>query len=282
MGGGMCRRLLAAGHQVMGYNRTRSRAEALAPLGLRVAVSPRAVAEFSEVTFSMVTDTAALQAVTGGEEGILAGLQPGRVYVDMSTVSPAASREVAAQVEARGAHMLDAPVSGSIATLEAGQLSIMVGGGPQVLERVKPYLLDIGPTVNHVGGHGQAVAMKIATNLGLFTQMLAYSEAVLLAEKAGISREMAVRVLLNSVAASPMLKYRGPFVLEMPEEAWFNVDMARKDAGLALELGRELGVPLPTTALTNEFLAAAKGMGYADEDFAAVFKALARMAGVEE
>lgn len=281
MGGRIARRLLDAGHTVVGWNRTESRALWLIDAGMGWAESPRAVAELSDVVFSMVTDTKALRDVTSGPEGIVAGLRPDSVYVDMSTVAPAVSQDVAAQVRAKGASMLDAPVSGSVVTLESGQLSIMVGGETEAFERVKPYLLDIGPKLTHVGENGLAVAMKIATNLSLPVQMLAFSEGVLLAEKSGIRRETAVEVLLNSVMASPMVKYRGPFVLEMPEEAWFDVNMMQKDLNLALELGRQLDVPLPTTALTNELLTAARAMGLEDEDFAALFKVLAKMAGVE-
>ena len=279
MGGRMVKRLLDAGFPVVGYNRTRAKARWLAEAGMKVAASPREVAEGCEVVFSMVTDTKALAAVTGGDEGILAGLRPGAVYVEMSTVSPEAIRALGAQVAARGAAMLDAPVSGSVATLEQGQLSFMVGGDPAVLDRVRPHLGAIGPTITHVGALGLAVTMKIATNLGLAVQMAAFSEAVLLAEKAGIARERAVEVLLRSVIASPMVKYRGPFVLGMPAEAWFDVGMMQKDLGLALELGRRLGVPLPTTALTGELLAAAQGLGLGRHDFAVVFDVLAHLSG---
>ncbi len=178
--------------------------------------------------------------------------------------------------------MLDAPVSGSVITLEEGKLSIMVGGDAKVLEKVKPILQDIGPKVTHVGKNGLAVTMKIATNLSLAVQMLAFSEGVLIAEKSGIQRETAVEVLLNSVIASPMVKYRGPFVLDMPEEAWFNVDMMQKDMSLALELGRQLDIPLPTTAVTNEFLTAARGMGMQEKDFAILFEVLSQMSGVRK
>lgn len=280
MGSRMAKRLLDAGHSVTGYNRTKSKARWLIDAGMRWAESPRAVAEASEVVFSMVTDTRALEAITSGEGGIIAGLRPGTLYVDMSTVSPEASRALAKQVAARGAAMLDAPVSGSVVTLEQGNLSIMAAGEPEAFERVKPYLLDIGPKVNYVGANGLAVTMKIATNLSLATQMLAYSEGVLIAEKSGIKRDVAVEVLLNSVMASPMVKYRGPFVLKMPDEAWFDVNMMQKDMQLALELGKQLDVPLPTTGLTNEFLTAARGMGYEEQDFAALFDVLAKMAGV--
>jgi 3-hydroxyisobutyrate dehydrogenase-like beta-hydroxyacid dehydrogenase len=280
MGGRVARRLLHAGHDVRGYNRTPAKAAWLVDEGLQLCDSPRQVAERSQVVFCMVTNTQALEAVVLGPDGILAGLGPGKVLVDMSTVSPEASRGIAAKVRARGAQMVDAPVSGSVSTLEAGQLSIMVAGERSVFEAVKPVLLDIGPSVDYVGENGKAVQMKIAINLCLAVQMVAFSEAVLVAEKGGISREDAVAVLLKSVIASPMLKYRGPFVLDLPEEAWFDVDMMQKDMLLALESGRRLDVPLPTSAVANEMLTAARGMGLAAKDFAAVFEVLARMSGL--
>jgi 3-hydroxyisobutyrate dehydrogenase-like beta-hydroxyacid dehydrogenase len=229
----------------------------------------------------MVTNTQALEAVCGKPDGILAGLGPGKVYVDMSTVSPAASRALADRVRATGADMLDAPVSGSVATLEQGKLAVMAGGSDETFARVEPILRDVGPTVTHVGGNGQAVLMKIAHNLQLAVQMLAFSEGVLLAEKGGIDRGVAVRVLTESAIASPMVKYRGPFVLEPPDEAWFDVNMMQKDMLYALEAGRELDVPLPTTAVANEYLTAARSLGLERQDFAAVFEVLARLAGVD-
>ncbi len=281
MGSRMVQRLLAAGHTVTGYNRTKSKAQWLLNAGMKWGDSPRAVAQAAEVTITMVTNTEALQAVTSGADGILAGLTAGKIYIDMSTVSPAASRELAKQVQAKGAQMLDAPVSGSVSTLEEGKLSIMVGGPRETFERSKPILEAIGPKVTHVGGNGLAVSMKIATNLSLAVQMLAFSEGVLLAEKSGITRQTAIEVLLNSVIASPMVKYRGPFVLDMPDEAWFDVNMMQKDLLLALEMGRQLDVPLPSTAITNELLTAARGMGLAEKDFAILFEVLARMAGLK-
>lgn len=282
MGGRMAKRLIDAGHTVTGYNRTKSKATWLIEAGMHWAETPGAVVEAADVIFSMVTNTKAVLAVTGGPDGVLASLKPGKIYVDMSTVSPAMSRELAAKVADTGAHMLDAPVSGSVETLEMGKLSIMVGGDQAIFEQIKPILLDIGPKATYVGENGLAVTMKIATNLSLAVQMLAFSEGVLLAEKSGIQRETAVEVLVNSVIASPMVKYRGPFVLGMPEEAWFNVNMMQKDMNLALELGQQLDVPLPTTATTNEFLTAARGMGLVEEDFAIIFEVLASMAGLKK
>ena len=228
----------------------------------------------------MVTNAAALQAIADGPGGVLAGISKGKVLVDMSTVSPATSRTLAERIRERGADMIDSPVSGSVVTLQQGKLSVMVGGRRETFDRVKPLLEDIGPKVTYVGDNGLALAMKIATNLNLAVQMLAFSEGVLLAEKSGIARETAVEVLTNSAVASPMIQYRGPFVLQQPEEAWFDVNMMQKDMLLALEMGRQLDVPLPTAAVSNEFLTAARGMGYAKQDFAVMFDVLARMSGV--
>jgi 3-hydroxyisobutyrate dehydrogenase-like beta-hydroxyacid dehydrogenase len=282
MGGGIARRLLEAGHEVHGYNRTREKARPLEELGLVLEESPRAVVESADIVLSMVTNVAALRAVAEGDDGILAGLMPGKIWIDLTTAAPAVSRELAAQARDRGADMVDAPVSGSVSTLEEGRLSIMVGGRPETFAQVEPILRDVGPKVTHVGDNGQALLLKIAINLSLQVQMVAFSEGLLLAEKDGIDREVALDVMLSSVIASPMLKYRGPFVLEQPEEAWFNVDMMQKDMLLALDLGRELDVAMPTTAISNELLTAARGMGLAHHDFAVVFEVLARMAGVPE
>ena len=280
MGGRMVKRLLDAGHAVVGYNRTREKARWLEALGMQAAATPREVAARGAVVFSMVANTEALRTVTQGPDGILAGLRGDGIYVEMSTVSPEAVRALGAEVAARGAGMLDAPVSGSPVTLEAGQLSFMVGGDAAVLERARPYLTAIGPTITHVGALGLAVTMKIALNLALPVQMLAFSEAVLLAEKAGIARERAVEVVLRSVTASPMLKYRGPFVLGMPAEAIFDVPMMLKDLGLALDLGRRNGVTLPGAALTGEVLTAARAQGLGHYDFAVLFDVLAGLAGL--
>ena len=279
MGEEMARLLLEAGHSVTGYNRTKSRAQWLLELGMLWGNTPRGMAQAADVTLSMVRDTEALLAVTGGPDGLIAGLGPGKYYIDMSTVSPAASKQLAVQAAEAGAKMFDAPVSGSLVTLQAGQLSFMVGGDQEALEDIRPILQDIAPTVDYVGANGLAAMMKVAVNLNLPVQILAFSESLLLAEKMGISRELATKVLLNSVVASPALKYRFPMVLDMPEEPLFDVDMIQKDLKLALDAGAELKVPLPTTAITNQFLNAAQGMGVADKDFVILFDILRRLAG---
>ena len=256
MGGNMVDLLMAKGHKVTGYNRTASKAEWLVKKGMTLAASPKAVAQAADVIFVMVTNSAADEAVMNGPDGLLGAMAPGKVVVDMSTVSPAVSRALAAKVREKGGHKA-------------------------TFDKIKPILDDVGPKVTHVGDNGLALVMKIATNLSLAVQMLAFSEGVLLAEKSGIPRETAVDVLMHSVIASPMVIYRGPFVLKMPAEAWFNVNMMQKDMLLALELGRQLDVPLPTTAITNELLTAARAMGLVEEDFATIFKVLAKMSGVK-
>jgi 3-hydroxyisobutyrate dehydrogenase-like beta-hydroxyacid dehydrogenase len=280
MGSRLARRLLAAGHQVTGWNRTADKARDLVAAGLIMAKSPRVAAKGAEAVFTMVTDDAALRAVALGADGIVAGLPAGAVLLEMSTVSAAVVRELEGPVTARGAMLLDVPVSGSTITVEQGQASFIVGGDTEALERVRPWLLAMGTAVTHVGPLGLAKTMKVATNLGLAVQMLAFSEAVLLAEKAGIARERAVEALLKSVVASPMVKYRGPFVLgQMPTDAWFKVGMIQKDLQLALDAARAAGVPLPLTSVTQEWMTAARGMGLGDYDFAIVFDVLARLAG---
>ena len=280
MGSQMVARLLEKGHTVTGYNRTRAKGQWLIDKGMKWADTPRAVAEAADITFAMVTNAAAITAITDGSDGIIAGLSAGKFFIDMSTVSPEVSRATAAKVRAKGADMVDAPVSGSVITLQQGKLSVMVGGRLETFERVKALLLHIGPKVTHVGDNGLALAMKIAVNLSLAVQMLAFSEGVLLAEKSGIRREVAVDVLTHSAVASPMIQYRGPFILEQPEEAWFDCNMMQKDMLLAMELGRQLKVPVPTTAVSNEFLTAARGMGWEKKDFAVMFDVLAHMSGV--
>jgi len=281
MGGGVARRLLAAGHELHGWNRTPEKAAPLVAEGLVLEQSPRAVAEQADVVFTMVTNVPALRSVAEGEDGIIAGLGPGKVWVDMTTAAPAVSRELAERVRETGADMVDAPVSGSVSTLEEGRLSIMVGGNEETFRRVEPILLDIGPKVTRVGDNGQALLLKIAINLSLHVQMVAFCEGLLLAEKDGIDREVALDVMLGSVIASPMLKYRAPFILDMPDEAWFNVNMMQKDMLLALEAGRQLDVPMPTTAITNELLTTARAMGLEHNDFAVVYEVLAEMAGLK-
>ncbi|HTW85532.1 MAG TPA: NAD(P)-dependent oxidoreductase [Candidatus Sulfotelmatobacter sp.] len=280
MGAGMAERLLDAGFPLTGWNRTRAKAERFATRGMAVAGSPREVAERSDLIISMVTDNAALNAVLDGEDGILAGLQKGAIFAEMSTTSPTLVRAVAQRVAERGAHLLDAPVLGSILTLRQGNLLVMVGGPQASYARAEPAFQAIGSTVRHVGEVGQAKALKLAANLNLAVQVVAMSEGVVLAEKMGIDRRLALETLLGGVIASPALKYRMPFALEPPDYAWFDVTMIQKDLQLALDLAHEIGVPLGTGASAQQSFTAARGFGYAKEDFAVVLHAVAAEAGI--
>ena len=277
MGGRLAGRLVAAGHEVYGTNRTPSKAAELVGRGLRWRDTPREVAESAEVIFSMVTDDGALDAIATGSDGILAGLAEGEVYVDMSTVSPRASRDLARQVHSLGARMLDAPVSGSVPAAEEGSLAIMVGGPREAFEAVEPLLRQLGSTVTHVGDNGQGLLLKLAVNISLGAQTLAFSEGLLLAERGGIDPELAAEVMTGSAIGSPAMKARAPLMLDLPQQAWFDVQLMQKDIGLALEAGDELGVPLPAAHSTDEALAEAREQGYGGRDIAALFQVLARM-----
>ncbi len=282
MGGRLAKRLLAAGHDVTGYNRTRSRADWLVGHGLRLAPSPREVVRAAEVTFSMVSDARALRAVTEGPDGALAGLRPDQVYVEMSTVGPLVVEELAVKVAETGAHLVEAPVMGTVATLEQGKLHVvMLGGDAAVCERVRPYLDELGRKVVYVGTTGKAMLLKAGVNLSLPVQMAALAEGVLLAEKAGVPREVALEAMLASPTTSQATANRVPFLSELPEEPWFDVRMMQKDLELALERGRALGVPMPMTASANQLLTACRGLGYEKDDFAALYHLLARLAGLD-
>lgn len=275
MGSRIAQKFLDAGHSVTVYNRTRAKAEPLIAAGMTWADSPRAVAENSEITFTMVRDTAALAEIA---DDMVAGLSAGKILVDMSTVSPRLTRELADKVAAKGAKMLEAPVSGSIPAIQAGTLVPFVGGDAETLERVRPILEIIAQKIVHVGTNGQGMAMKIAINANLAPQLVVLFETLLLAEKSGIPRQQAFDSLLNSVAASPLIKYRAPFIFKMPEEVWFSIDMMQKDLLLALDLAREVQMPMPSVAYANELLNNARALGYGEQDFAAIFFVLERNA----
>lgn len=277
MGNPIAKRWLDAGHTVTGFNRTRAKCDALIAAGMRWADTPREVAQTADITFSMMADSHALEAIARGPDGVLAGLAPGKIYVDMSTVSPALARDLAREARARGAEMLDAPVSGSIPAINAGTLSFMVGGSKQALDRVEPLFLQIGNKVTYMGESGTAALMKIAINLSLPIQLIAAYEGILLAEKGGIPRERALEAMLNSVVASFALKYRAGFAFNPPSEVWFNVKMMQKDTLVALDQGRALGVPMFTAALSNEMLTAARAQGFTEADPAAIYAVLSRL-----
>ena len=274
-------RLMNAGHHVVGWNRSRDKAASLVDAGMRWAETPRAAAEQSELVFSIVTDAKAVKAVALGTDGIVAGLSAGGIYVDMSTIEPDESRAVAAEFAHAGSIMLDGPLSGSPVTVVQGNASIMIGGDEAAYERIKPVLLAIGPKVTRIGGNGLACQMKIAVNLLLMVEVIAFGEAVALAEKGGVERHVALDAMLKSVAASPVLGYRGPFILDgkMPEVPLADVTLQQKDMLLALNLGRTLGSPVPLAAAANEMMNACRGLGIDGNDFVVVHQVYRLLGG---
>ncbi len=264
-------RLLEAGHDVVGWNRTAAKGEDLRAAGMGWAESPREVAARSEVVFSIVTDARAVEAVALGEDGVIAGLSSDGIYLDMSTIDPEVSRRVAAAFGEQGKTMLDAPLSGSPVTVRQGTASTMVGGDRDAFGRVESVLLDIGSKVSYIGPSGTAVQMKVAINLTLIVEMVVFCESVALAEKGGVDRAVAVDAMLKSVVASPVMGYRGPFILDMPEKPLADVTLQQKDMILALEVARRQGSPAPLGAVANELLNACRGLGIDHRDFVTVF-----------
>jgi len=277
-------RLIAAGHTVTGWNRSKAKAEPLLKLGMRWADTPREVARQSEVVFSIVTDAAAVRAVALGADGIIAGLKKDGVYLDMSTIDPATSRAVAADFAKSGLTMLDAPISGTTVTIEQGKASLMVAGDKAAFERVQPVLLAIGPKVTYIGSNGLAVQLKIAINLALVVEVIGFCEAVALAEKGGVARDVAVDAMLKSVIASPVLGYRAPLILEgsMYGVVFGDVNLQQKDMLLALDSARKLGTPVPLGAAANEMLNACRGLGIDYRDFVTVYEVYRRLGGISQ
>jgi len=274
MGAPMAARLLA-GHRLYGTNRSPAKAGPLVEQGMVWRDTPREVAAAAQVVISMVTDDTALAAVTEGPDGILAGLRPDAIYIDMSTVSPEASRRLAERVEALGASMLDAPVSGSVPVAEAGRLAIMVGGTEETYLAASSLLHTLGSSVTHVGGHGQGLMLKLAINISLAAQMLAFSEGLLLAERGGIDPALAAHVMTASSIGSPMLQAREALVLDPPPEAWFDMRLMHKDIRLSLQAARGAGIPLPATAAVDQVLDQAEDLGFGESDIASLYQMLA-------
>jgi 3-hydroxyisobutyrate dehydrogenase-like beta-hydroxyacid dehydrogenase len=278
MGGNMAARFLAAGYTVYGEERNRATAQGLEHDGLQWRDTPREAAEAADILFTSLPDDRVLETVASGPDGVLAGLAADEVWVDMSTVSPRASRELAGRVHALGASLLDAPVSGSVPQVQAGTLTIMVGGNKDAYARVEPLLRELG-TPTHIGENGQGLVLKLAINISLAVQMLAFAEGLLLAERGGIDPGAAGEVMAGSAIGSPMLKARLPLILDLPDEAWFDVGLMQKDIVLALEAARELRVPLPSAAAADEMLTLARAHGHEHHDLAALFQTLRQLVG---
>jgi 3-hydroxyisobutyrate dehydrogenase-like beta-hydroxyacid dehydrogenase len=281
MGAGIARRLLEAGFDVVGWNRTREKAEPLRALGMAWADSPRELASSVDVLFTMLTNAEAVEATAGGDDGLLAGLREGTVWADISTIAPDSSVALAERARDSGAWFLDCPVSGSPATLAAGEMSVMVGGDRAAFAHVEPVLHAIGPKVTYIGPNGQAILTKIAINLALVVSVTAFAEGVALVEKAGVDRAAVVDAVLKSVIASPVIGYRAPLLVE-DTDVFADVELQQKDLVLAQELARRLGMAVPTCAATTEMLNAARSSRQADRDFVvSVHEAYRRMGGMD-
>jgi 3-hydroxyisobutyrate dehydrogenase-like beta-hydroxyacid dehydrogenase len=280
MGGNMAARYLDAGYTVYGEARSREHSQALIDKGLEWAGTPRELAAAVDVVFTSLPNDEVVESVVSGPDGILAGLGEGKLWADLSTINPSTSRDLAARVrkEGRGAQMVDAPVSGSVPQVKAGTLTIIVGGELTAYQRVEPLLRVLGTPV-HVGDNGQGLVLKLAINVSLAVQMLAFSEGLLMADRAGVQRELAAEVMTSSPIGSPMLKARAPLVLDLPEDAWFDVGLMQKDIALAIDTGRELHTPLPAAAAADQVLTLARGSGYERRDLASLFEVLAHATG---
>ncbi len=276
MGGNMASRFLAAGYTVYGEERSRVQAQHLVDEGLRWRETPRTVAEAADVIFSSLPDDRVLEEVASGRDGIVAGLTADKIWVDVSTVSPRASRELSERVRAQGATMLDAPVSGSVPQVQSGTLTIMVGGDEDAFVRVEPILRELG-TPNYIGPNGQGLVVKLAINISLAVQMLAFAEGLLLAERSGVDRQRALDVMAASAIGSPMLKARAPIIFDQPDEAWFTLAFMRKDIELALDAARGLEITLPTADRADQVLERARALGYEQRDLAALFQVLEQL-----
>jgi 3-hydroxyisobutyrate dehydrogenase-like beta-hydroxyacid dehydrogenase len=277
MGGNMAGRLLDAGYPVYGAARNQERHKPLVHDGLQWRETPRDVARAVDIVFTSLPDDGVLDVVASGPDGVLAGLAAGKIWVDMSTVSPGASRELAARVHSLGATLLDAPVSGSVPQVKAGTLTIMVGGDEGAYGRVEPVLRELG-TPTYIGDHGQGLSLKLAINISLAVQMLAFAEGLLLAERAGVDLRLAVNVMTQSPIGSPMLKARSALVLDLPDEAWFDVGLMQKDLRLAIGVAADEQLPLPSTVVADELLSAARDRGYEHRDVAVLYQVLSDLA----
>jgi 3-hydroxyisobutyrate dehydrogenase-like beta-hydroxyacid dehydrogenase len=284
MGQAIVPRLIAAGHTVVGWNRTKEKAAPMFNLGMLLATTPRDAAQDAEIVFSIVTDSAAVRSVALGPDGIMAGLRKGAVYLDMSTIDPDVSRAVANEFAKAGLTMMDAPISGTTLTLSQNRASLMVAGDQATFERIQPVLLAIGPKATYIGAQGLAVQLKVALNMTLVIEVIGFCEGIALAEKGGVPREVAVDAFLKSVVASPVLNYRAPLILEgrISDATYGNVNLQQKDMLLALDLGRKMGVPVPLGAAANEMLNACRGLGLDHHDFVTVYEVYRRLGGMSK
>jgi 3-hydroxyisobutyrate dehydrogenase len=279
MGRGMAANLLRAGFEVCVWNRTRERMQPLLDAGATGAERPAEVARRCGVVFTCVSDTPDVEAVLMGEEGVIHGAAPGTLVVDMSTISPEATRRLAHRLAERGVSILDAPVSGGSEGAARGTLSIMVGGEAEHVARAMPYFQAMGKTITHVGGIGAGQTVKLVNQILVVVTMLGVSEALLLAEAGGLDLEKTLAAVAGGAAGSWMLSNRGPQVIARDWRPGFTIDLQQKDLRLVLESARSLGVPVLGTSLVNQLYTTLQSRGLGDQGNHALIKALEFLQG---
>jgi len=279
MGKPMAENLIEAGYDLVAYNRTREKAEELD--GATVAETPKEVAEQSDIIITMLPDSPQVEEVLAGEEGVLEGVRDGALIVDMSTISPVVTEELAKKAEERGASMLDAPVSGGDVGAIDGTLSIMVGGGEEDFERALPLFEVMGETVTHVGPVGTGQVVKAANQIVVALTIEAVSEALVLGSKGGIPPEKILDVLGGGLAGNKVMEVKREKMLEHSFDPGFRVELHHKDLGIALAAGREYGVSLPVTAVVDQMLETLKMLGRGDQDHSALLTLIEESSGHE-
>jgi 3-hydroxyisobutyrate dehydrogenase len=283
MGGGMARNLLKAGFDLTVWNRTAERMQPIVEAGAKAAKDPADVAAQSDIVLICVSDTPDVQAVVLGDDppGLLRGLRPGTLVIDMSTISPSATRELAERLAEKGAHMLDAPVSGGSEGAAKGTLSIMIGGEAEDVARARPVLEAMGKAITHVGGHGAGQMVKLVNQILVVGHALAMSEALLFAQAGGLDLRLTIEAVKAGAAGSWMLSNRGPQIIERDWRPGFTIDLQQKDVRLALKAGDELGVPLLATSLISNLYRTLQAEGLGGEGNHALIKALEHLSGIE-
>lgn len=280
MGTGMARNLLKAGFEVTVWNRTAARMTPLIEAGAMAAGSPGEVAANSSITVVCVSDTPDVEAVVLGPGGIIEGVSPGGLVIDCSTISPQATKDIAAALAAQGCHMLDAPVSGGSEGAANGTLSIMVGGEAEQFERALPVLRAMGKTITHVGPQGAGQMVKLVNQILVVVTMEAVAEALLFAQAGGLDLEKTLAAVGGGAAGSWMLNNRGPQVVRRDWRPGFTIDLQQKDLRLVLQAADQMGVPLPATAQVFQFYRTLQQQGLGSEGNHALAKALEHLAGM--
>lgn len=278
MGAGMSRNLLKAGYQVTVWNRTESKMKPLVEAGAKPAKSPREVAKSSDVVITMVTDSSDVEEVLLGTSGAVHGSKKGDIFIDMSTISPIATKDVASKLKEKGVEMLDAPVSGGVIGATNGKLSIMVGGDPNVFEECKPILQTMGKTITYIGGIGDGQVCKAVNQILVGTTMLGVAEALVFAAKAGVDLEKVHAAVSGGAAGSWQLTNNGERLLKGDHEPGFKIKDYLKDLGIIMETASANKMPLPATGLVHQLFIHCDAMGMRDKGTQAVAVAIEKLA----